>query len=139
VINSFFIRELTIASSVFVDMPQLEDLDLSCPHFPIRRCSPFLQPHFFALFVKAPCRWIGGLGAVPWPPRSTVLTPLYFHSWGYAKDHTYSERGYCKKTETEPCLCAAHCVSLLNLIQIAFKIRHDFVLSVLYAAICRIL
>ena len=29
---------------------------------------------------------------MPWPPRSTDLTPCYFFLWGYIKSKVYAER-----------------------------------------------
>ncbi|GBM24219.1 hypothetical protein AVEN_22558-1 [Araneus ventricosus] len=39
-----------------------------------------------------PQRWIGRVTAMAWPPRSPDITPLDFYSWGYVKQHVYSER-----------------------------------------------
>ncbi|GBN96612.1 hypothetical protein AVEN_41370-1 [Araneus ventricosus] len=35
---------------------------------------------------KLPRRWIERGGPIPWPPRSSDLTPLDFFSWGYVKN-----------------------------------------------------
>jgi hypothetical protein len=42
------------------------------------------------LDATLPKRWIGGDGAIQWPPRSPDITFLDFFLWGYVKDKGYS-------------------------------------------------
>jgi hypothetical protein len=36
-----------------------------------------------------PGRWIGRDGPMPWPPRSSDITPLDFFLWGYVKSNVF--------------------------------------------------
>jgi hypothetical protein len=54
-------------------------------------------PHYSAIvheFLDAtfPQRWIGRGGWLPWPPRSTDLTPLDYYFCGYVMQCAYSVR-----------------------------------------------
>ena len=55
-------------------------------------------PPHFSCFVtdvlneRFPDAWIGRGGQIPWPPRSSDLSPLDFFLWGYIKNTVYAEK-----------------------------------------------
>ena len=55
-------------------------------------------PPHFSCFVtdvsneRFPDVWMGRGGPIPWPPRSTDLSPLDFFLWGYITNIVYAEK-----------------------------------------------
>ena len=102
VIGPFFFSERTITRVVYLDLreqyvfPQIETFEQET----LCRVT-FMQdgaPSHFSCFVtdvlneRFPDAWIGRGGPIPWPPRSTDLSPLNFFLWGYIKNTVYAEK-----------------------------------------------
>ncbi|GBO24191.1 hypothetical protein AVEN_46474-1 [Araneus ventricosus] len=84
----------TLTSNIYPDMLQL----YAVPQFPegVILQQDGAPPHYGDIvreFLDTfPQRWIGRGAVIAWPPRSQDVTPLDFYSWGYVKQHVYSER-----------------------------------------------
>ena len=98
IIGPFFFHEASITADVYLDLlteyvaPQLIEFqptiifqqDGAPPHWGLHVCE-FLNETFSN-------RWIGRYGPIPWPPRSSDITPLDFFLWGYIKDIVYKTK-----------------------------------------------
>ncbi|XP_064469895.1 uncharacterized protein LOC135384630 [Ornithodoros turicata] len=73
----------------YANLPLARYGQLWFPHdgAPAHRSSP---PRAY-LDHAFPNQWGGRFGPVPWPARSSDLTPMDFFLWGYVKDRVYVE------------------------------------------------
>ena len=95
IIGPFFFAEKSITAQIYLNVLteyvslQLEQYQ---PQVIFQRGSA--PPHWGhevcqCLNETFPDRWIGCDGPIPWPPRSSDITPLDFLLWGYVKDIIY--------------------------------------------------
>jgi hypothetical protein len=89
--------ETTITGIVYLYMlqqflvPQLDEDDQEGRiHFQQDGAPPhYLEEVREYLNTRFPGPWIGRAALIPWPPRSSDLTPLVLFLWGFVKDRVF--------------------------------------------------